>query len=449
MRPDETRMLPSNAEAEKALLGSMIMDPETVLLVGEIVTPDDFYIVKNGWIFQALLDLEQRRVNIDFVTLCDDLENKQQMDGVGGAAYVSSLINAVPTAVHVYNYARIVAGTAKRRQLISVAAQIATFAWDEAMGLDDVLGGAEAAVYAVSQTSSDSGQTEPIREVLARYYDELFARYEAGGGLAGVPTGFPDLDCILNGLKKGDLIYLAGRPSIGKTSLCVDIATFAATAGFRVLFFSLEMANEQLIERMLSTDTEIASQNLQSGSIGDYDMSKIVDSSGKLARFPLWLCDTAMQTPAKLRSEIRRRMSEIGKVDLVVVDYLQLMDSDTKSRDRVERFSDISHGLKRASQELRIPLLVASQLSRACEFRVDKRPLLSDLRETGTLEQDADVVLFVYRDEYYYPDTPMAGIAEIRVAKHRKGPTGMVQLAFKKELAHFETLDAVTKTLVL
>jgi len=442
--PDRT--VPHNVEAEEAVLGSLLIDPEAIFRVSPFLKSDDFYIVKHGWIYDVVLGLHERRQPADFVTVCDELENREQLEEVGGPAYISSLINTVPTSIHVEAYGHIVERTALRRRLISAASQIAGFAYEEDQNVDEVIDRSEAVLFSISQRRA-SRDLVPIKQVLADYYDRIAYLYEHRGEPLGIPTGFIDLDKLLGGLQRSDLIIIAARPGVGKTSMLLAVALTAARRyKQKVAVFSLEMSNEQLVQRLMSSETGIDSQRLRLGDLQESEWPKFVAAAGRLSDAMLFIDDTPGISALQLRTKARRLHAEYG-LDLIMVDYLQLMSGDFRSENRVQEISYISRALKGLARELNVPVLAASQLSRAVEQRHDKKPILSDLRESGSIEQDADVVMFIYRDEMYNPETEMKNIADIIVAKHRHGPTGTVQLFFRKHLAQFVDAEVYHRTL--
>ncbi len=435
------KMVPHNVEAEEAVLGSLLIDPDAVIRVVAFLHPDDFYIVKNGWVYEAILHLHERRQPADFVTLCDELERRGQLAEVGGAAYVTSLINAVPTSIHVEHYAHIVERTAILRRLITAAGQIAQLAYEEtAEDVDEVVDRAESILFGVSERRI-SRQLVPIRQILSDYYDRIEYLHQHQGETIGVPTGFTLLDKLLGGFQRSDLIIIAGRPGMGKSSLALTIAHNAAKKHRqRVALFSLEMSGEQLVQRLVSAETGIDSQRLRLGDIKEHEWPLFVEATGVLSEALIFIDDTPAISALEMRTKARRLHAEHG-LDLIMVDYLQLMRGDYRSENRVQEISFISRSLKSLARELNLPVVALSQLSRAVEQRQDKRPILSDLRESGSIEQDADVVMFIYRDEMYNPDTEKPNIADIIVAKHRNGPTGHAPLFFKKELAQFMEVE--------
>ncbi len=442
--PDKT--IPANPEAEEAVLGSLLIDPDAILKVASFLEPDDFYREKNGWIYRAILDLHERREPADFVTLVDELERRDQLQQVGGTAYITSLINSVPTAVHVEHYAHIVERTATLRRLIAAAGQIAALAYEEAEDVDEVVDRAEQLIFNVSERRIRRDLT-PVRQIMHTVVDRLDYLHRHKGDLLGVPSGFSKLDKLLGGFQKSDLIILAARPGVGKTSLALNIAVNAAKRyGQRVAFFSLEMSSEQLVQRLLAAETGINQQRLRLGEINDDEWPMLMEAAGVLSETMLFIDDTPAVSALELRTKARRLQAEHG-LDMVIVDYLQLMRSDTRSENRVQEISYISRSLKSLARELEVPLIALSQLSRAVESRSDHKPVLSDLRESGAIEQDADVVMFIYREEMVKENTERKNIADVIVAKHRNGPTDTVPLYFDKTLTRFADLELTKEPL--
>lgn len=582
------RFVPANPEAEQAVLGSLLIDPDAVIKVASFLKAEDFYQEKNGWIYQTIVDLHERRDPADFVTVTDELERRRQLIEVGGAAYVMDLINAVPTAIHVEHYGHIVERASVLRQLIRAAGQIAQLAYeDTAENVQEVVDRAEQIIFGVAEERTDR-DLMPVRSIMGDVVDRIDFLYHHRGEILGVPTGFKLLDKMLGGLQKSDLIILAARPGVGKTSLAISVAQAAARKyGKRVAVFSLEMSNEQLVQRMLAAETGIDSQRLRLGDIhGEDEWHRLMEAAGALSDAPIFIDDTPAISALELRTKARRLYAE-HDLDLVVVDYLQLMTGGEKrNENRVQEISNISRGLKGLARELNVPVLALSQLSRAVEGRQDKRPILSDLRESGCLtgdsriylpdsgryvpiravvgqsgfrvaaldtaswkikpaavsrvfctgakpvsrlqtklgrtiratanhrfltidgwkrldelslsepialprsedlhqlaasdvywdqvqaiepdgieevfdltvpethnfvandivvhnsiEQDADVVMFIYREEMYVEETDRQNIADVIVSKHRNGPTGTVSLFFRKELTQFRDLE--------
>jgi replicative DNA helicase len=434
------RLPPQSVEAEEAVLGALLIDPDAVIRVSTILRPQDFYREKHGWMYDAILALHERREPVDFLTVCDELERRAQLDEVGGPAFITTLINAVPTSIHAEHYARIVERSATRRRLLEAAGQIAVLAYQEADDVEEVVDHAEQILFGVSERRI-SRELVPIKQVLSDYYDRIEYLTRHRGEIIGIPTGFTDMDKLLGGLQRSDMIILAARPSVGKTSLALTIAHNAAKKfGQRVAFFSLEMSDEQVVQRLISAETGIDAQRLRRGDIADDEWSRFMKASSDLAETLFFIDDSPAISALELRTKARRLHAEVG-IDLIVVDYLQLMRGDFRAENRVQEISAISRALKALARELNVPVLALSQLSRGVEARSDKRPILSDLRESGALEQDADVVIFIYRDEMYNENTARKNIADILISKHRNGPTGQVALYFKKELAQFREAE--------
>nr|HID13758.1 replicative DNA helicase [Anaerolineae bacterium] len=458
------KMVPHNVEAEEAVLGSLLIDPEALFRVSPFLKGEDFYIQKNAWIYEAIFALHERREPIDFVTLCDELERRGQLEEIGGAAYITRLINAVPSAIHVEAYGHIVEHAAIRRRLISAASRIAQLAYQEAEDVDQTVDQAEQALFSVSQRRI-ARDLAPIQDIIRRYYDRIEYLYAHRGEPLGVPTGFIDLDRLLGGLQRSDFILIAARPSVGKTSLCLSIARNAARHGQRVAIFSLEMSAEQVVQRLVAAETGIDAQRLRLGDLREEEWPLFVQATGKLADLPVFIDDTPSISALQLRTKARRLHAEHG-LDLIVVDYLQLMTGDVRSENRVQEVSHISRSLKGLARELDVPVVAASQLSRAVEQRSDKRPVLADLRESGSLEQDADVVMFIFREEYYLErkkpgrrgdeddmdfdrrmekwddaKAKVANLADIIVAKQRHGPIGDIKMLFHGAFTRFANLD--------
>ncbi len=436
------RPLPYNVEAEEAVLGSLLMDPEAITKVASFLRPTDFYRDKHAWIYEALLNLHERNEPPDPLTVADELDRMGRLSEVGGPAAISELLMRVPTALHVEYYARIVERNAILRRLILAAEQIAQLAYQESEAdVEEIIDRAEAILFAVSQHRL-TGAMVPIQQILGEFYEQVERLYLERQPV-GLPTGFVDLDRLLGGFQPGDLIILAARPSMGKTAFALAITeNVAIQHGARVAFFSLEMSAEQIAMRLVASQTGIGAQRLRVGPISEGDLERIGQAVDILSRTRIFVDETPALSPLEVRTKARRVASEHG-LDLVVIDYLQLMRSGTRAENRVQEISYISRSLKGLARELRVPVLAISQLSRQVEMRQEKRPLLSDLRESGSIEQDADVVMFIYRDEVYNKNTDRPNIAEIIVAKHRNGPTGAVELRFVKETAKFSNLETI------
>lgn len=442
------RLPPQNVEAEQSVLGSLLIDPEAILKVTPFLRPEDFYRETHGLIYKAIVQLHERRLPPDFVTLCDELERRGQLEQVGGPAYLTSLINAVPTSAHVQHYGHIVERTAMLRRLISAAGEISAIAYERADDEDRILDQAEQLIFGVAQRRVER-ELVPLQAILGDYYDRIEYLYQHRGETVGVPTGFIDLDRLLGGFQPADLIIVAGRPGTGKTSLALTIADYAARRyGRCITLFSLEMPAQQVVQRLVSGATGVESQRLRTGDINEEELASVARAMGELSETSIYIDDTPAIAPMELRAKARRLQAE-HPMDLIIVDYLQLMQAGIRMENRVQEVSYISRQLKSLASELHVPILACSQLSRAVESRADKRPVLSDLRESGSIEQDADVVMFIYREEMYVEDTFKPNIADIMVAKHRNGPTGQISLRFMKEQARFANLEPVPEEIAV
>jgi len=439
-------MVPHSREAEEAVIGAVLINPEAYYDVAQFLAADDFYIHRNKWIWDTFVSLHDRNEAIDLVTVTEELDQKGHLADIGGAAYITKLINNVPSSLHAEAYGHRVEETAIRRRMLEAANKIAKLAYEENLTLDTVMDDSEKAVFNVSQRRTTQ-DLQPIRSVLSDYFDRMEELSQRDDDLVGVPTGFIDIDRMLGGLQPSDLLIIAGRPGMGKTGFILSALKNAAlTHKKHVAIFSLEMSNEQLVQRIIAQETGIDSTRLRSGKLSPDEWLLFTQAIEVLTDTHIFLDDTPALTPLQLRTKCRRLHLEY-KLDLIVVDYLQLMGGDMRTNNRVQEVSDISRNMKILARELNVPVLAAAQLSRAVEQRSDKRPVLSDLRESGSLEQDADIVMFIYRPEVYEEDSQFKNLAEIIIAKHRNGPTGDVQLVFRKNLAKFE--NAATRDIDL
>lgn len=440
------QLVPHSRESEEAVIGAVLINPEAYYDVAQFLQYDDFYIHRNQWIWQAFIALHDRSEAIDFVTVTEELDQMGHLADIGGAAYITKLINNVPSSLHAEAYGRRVEETAIRRRMLTAANQIAKLAYEENISLDTVMDNSEKAVFNVSERRL-TRDLQPIRTVLSDYFDRIEELSQRDDALVGVPTGFFDIDKMLGGLQPSDLLIIAGRPGMGKTGFLLSALKNAAlTHKKHVAVFSLEMSNEQLVQRLIAQETGIDSTRLRSGKLSPDEWLLFTQAIEVLTETHIFLDDTPALTPLQLRTKCRRLHLEY-KLDLIVVDYLQLMGGDIRNNNRVQEVSEISRNMKILARELNVPVLAAAQLSRAVEQRSDKRPVLSDLRESGSLEQDADIVMFIYRPEVYEEDTALKNLAEIIISKHRNGPTGEVQLIFRKNLAKFE--NAATRDIDL
>jgi replicative DNA helicase len=432
------RLVPHSIEAEEAVLGAVLLYPEMLLELTSIVQPEDFYELKHRWIWEAMLALSERDDAVDLLTVTEELRQRRRLEDVGGSVYVAQLANNTPTYLYAETYAQVVRRAAIRRRLMEAAGKIADIARDEARDLQEAVSAAEVALFSVTDESLRQ-EIIPIEQAVNNYYRRLEELYLNQQEILGVPTRFTDLDKLLGGLQKSDLIIVAARPGVGKTSFLLSVMLNAArSANVRCAFFSLEMGNEQLVQRLYSIETGINSQRLRDGKLEDHEWDRFVEATSRLNRLAIFIDDTPGISVQQVRARCRRLKKESG-LDLVIVDYLQLLSSGVSRADtnRVQEISYISRSLKEMARELKVPVLAAAQLSRAVEQRADKRPQLSDLRESGSIEQDSDVVIFLYRDELYNPNTEHPNQAEVIVAKHRNGPTGKISLYFRKDLTQF------------
>ena len=432
--------IPKSIEAEEALLGSLLIDPDVITHVANLVDPEDFYLARHGEIYGVIRELFDHGEPIDFVTVVEELDSRNKLDDVGGRTYIASLVNAVPTAINAYQYAQIVQEKSTLRQLISAAAEIARKAYDDSQEVREVVDEAEKLIFAIAERRLDQDLVA-IQDVMPTVIEDIRALAERGEDVLGVPSGFTDLDKMLGGFQKSDLIILAARPGMGKTSFALNVALHAAKKHrMRVGIFSLEMSREQLVQRLLSQEAHINSHALRQGKIhGEEAWTRLMEAAATLQTCPIYIDDTAALTPFELRTKARRLYAEHG-MDLLIVDYMQLMHSGKRSENRVQEISYISRTMKQLARELHVPLIALSQLSRQVENRANKRPMLSDLRESGSIEQDADVVLFIYREGSNEEESEKHNIAQIIVAKHRHGPTGVVSLFFDENYTQFSDL---------
>lgn len=437
---------PQNQEAEQSVLGSLLLDKEAIFKVADFLRPDDFYREDHTQIYEAIIKLYEKRKPVDVVTLTDVLEKEKKLKEVGGASYLSSLVNSVPTAANVVTYGQIVQQKATLRRLISAGTQIAELGYDERAEIESILDKAESSLFGVSQKYVKQYFTS-IHDVLADSFDRIDKLHKEKGVLRGVPTGFRDMDNLLAGFQNSDLIILAARPSIGKSSLALNFADHVACdQKIPVGIFSLEMSKEQIIDRLLCLRGSVDSWKLRTGNLEDEDFGRLNYAMGILSEAPIYIDDTPIINVMEIRTKARRLQSEHG-LGLIIIDYLQLIAGSARSSDsRVQEVSEISRNLKGLARELDVPVIALSQLSRAVEHRDNKRPMLADLRESGSIEQDADVVMFIYRDDYYDKETEAPNTAEVLIRKHRNGPTGDVSLFWKPEYMKFGTLEKKRET---
>jgi len=439
-----TPTIPHNREAEEAVVGAVLINPEVYYDLAQFLQADDFYIHRLRWIWEAFTRLHEQRTPLDILTVTEALDRAGQLGEIGGPAYLTALLNQVPTSLHAEAYGHMVEAEAIRRRMLNAANQIATLAYDEHESVEHVMEEAEKSVFDVSQRRLKH-DLQPISAVLSEYYDRIDELARRPEEIFGVPTGFIDLDRMLTGMQASDFLIIAGRPGQGKTGFLLSAAKNAAMLHKKhVAIFSLEMSNEQVVQRLVAQETGIDSQRLRTGKLNQDEWPLFTQAVEVLSDTHIFLDDTPAISPLQLRTKCRRLHMEFG-LDLVLVDYLQLMGGDVRTENRVQEVSYISRNLKVLARELNVPVLAAAQLSRAVEQRTDKRPVLSDLRESGSLEQDSDVVMFIYRPDQYEKDTVKQNVAEIIIAKHRNGPTGSIELIFRSSLAKFE--NAATRTI--
>jgi len=435
----QLRTPPHAPEAERAVLGALMLDKDAIIKVADMLHVGDFYTAAHNAIYEAMLALYEKSDPIDVLSVSNELEEKKKIDEIGGASYLASLVSETTSASNITYYAKIIQKKAVLRKLITVASQIGEMGYDETEDLEKTLDEAEQLLFSISEKSLKQEFT-PIKTILGDAFDRLDELHKNKGEMRGVPTGFIDLDSLLSGLQKSDLIILAARPSVGKTSLALDIARQVGTqANIPVGIFSLEMSADQLVDRMIAAEGNVDLWRLRTGNLKDSDFTQINETMGKLSEAPIFIDDTSSANIMEMRTMARRLQAE-HDLGLIIIDYLQLMEGRS-NESRVQEISEISRGLKMLAKELNIPILALSQLSRAVESRPDQRPKLSDLRESGSIEQDADVVMFIYREDRVNPDTENKGIAEIIVAKHRNGPVGIKQLYFHEEAASYKNLE--------
>ena len=434
------RVPPNNPEAERSVLGSMIQDREALLLGIELLSREDFYQPAHQEIFDAMRKLNAEMRVCDILTVDDELSRRGTLPGVGGTDYLIGLSQMVPSTVNARAYMQIVSEKAILRRLISAGDEIGRDCYAEAAPVEQILEKAEKSIFDIVMRRNEGDTLIPIAEILPHTFEKIDRLARLKGALDGVPTGFPDLDSLLTGMHGGELIVVGARPSMGKTSFGLNVAMQAARQGFSVAIFSLEMPREQLVMRLLCSDARVDLQSVRHGSLKDEDWLSLSQALGPLAASQIYIDDTSGLTPSMLRSRCRRLKME-RKLDLIVVDYLQLMTTGGRAENRQNEVSEISRNLKGIAKEMDVPLLALAQLSRAGAQRADKRPILSDLRESGAIEQDADVIMFLHREDYYNPDTEEKNIAEVIVSKQRNGPLGTKKLVWLGQFTRFASMQ--------
>ncbi|MED3661632.1 replicative DNA helicase [Ureibacillus sp. FSL K6-8385] len=435
------RVPPHNHEAEQSVLGAIFLDPQALITASEILVPEDFYRIAHQKIFQTMLDLNDKGSAIDVVTVTEELSARKELEDVGGLSYLTELANAVPTAANVSYYAKIVEEKSILRRLIRTATKIVEDSFTREDEVEELLSEAERKIMEVANRKN-AGDFKHVKDILVETYDKIEQLQNRSGDVTGIPTGFTDLDRMTAGFQRNDLIIVAARPSVGKTAFALNIAqNVAVKARENVAIFSLEMGAEQLVMRMLCAEGNIDAQVLRTGSLTAEDWSKLTIAMGTLSNAGIYIDDTPGLRVNEIRAKCRRLAQEKG-LGMVVIDYLQLIQgSGRRGENRQQEVSEISRSLKALARELHVPVIALSQLSRGVEQRQDKRPMMSDIRESGSIEQDADIVAFLYRDDYYDKETENKNMIEIIIAKQRNGPTGTVTLAFKKEFNKFLNID--------
>jgi replicative DNA helicase len=438
------KQTPQNTDAEASLLGAILIDSDAIVKIADSIVVQDFFDARHQKIYEAIAKLYEKRSPIDVLTLADQLKNSGNLDIVGGPTYLTELTNYVPTAAHAEQYADIVAQKAMRRRLIAASSEMAELGYDESKSLNELIEQSESRLFEVSQQHVKQDVIS-LEAILAESFERLDDLHKDKAKIRGIPTGYKDLDNMLAGLQRSDLFILAARPSMGKTAFMLNLAhKIAVKAKEPVLIFSLEMSKEQLVDRLLAMESGVDAWALRTGNLTDTDFEKIGEAMGTLSEAQIYIDDTPGITVSDLRTKARREAHQ-RKLGLVVVDYLQLMSGGSKyggEGNRVQEISEISRGLKGVARELNVPLVALSQLSRSVESRNPQIPQLADLRESGSIEQDADVVAFLYREDYYNPDSERKNIMDVLIKKHRNGPTGGVELYFDRDKQRISSLDA-------
>ncbi len=434
------KLPPQNLEAEMAVLGSMLMDQDAISIATELLDKDSFYKDSHRKIFEAVCGLYNANKAVDIITLTDELKRSETLDGIGGASYLTALVNSVPTAANINHYVTIVKEKYILRTLINSATKIISICYDSDGNVDEVVDSAEKFVFEVSDRRTQ-GSYLHLKEVIKDSIENIDMLYQKKAHVTGIPTGFIDFDSKTSGLQESDLIVIAGRPSMGKSALALGIAEYAGVVEkVPIAFFSLEMSKEQLVQRMLCVHARVDAHKVRTGYLSPSDWPRLTAAAGKLSEAPIFIDDSPAISIMELRAKARRLKAH-QDIKLIILDYLQLMRGSGNAENRQQEISDISRSLKALARELRVPVVAISQLSRAVEARTDHRPQLSDLRESGAIEQDADVVVLILREEYYKASPENEGIAEVIIAKQRNGPVGSIKLTFIKEYTKFENIS--------
>jgi replicative DNA helicase len=441
--PDSAPVPPQNLEAEESVLGAMMLSPGAIGAVSEVLSPFDFYRESHAKVYRAALDLYGQSEPVDAITLVDALEQRGELEDVGGRVRIHELATVVPATANAGHYARIVHEMATLRGLIRAGSQIAQLGWDRPGETSDLVDRAEQVIFELSQARVSS-EFSHIEALLKEGFERITKLYEAGEEVTGVPSGFRDLDRLTAGFQPGNLVIVAARPGMGKSAFGLCVASnLAVRAEVPVAMFTLEMSKTEVTQRLMCSEAKVESQRLRTGKLAVDDWPRLTAACDKLAKAPIYIDDTGSITMMEIRSKARRLKSKEPTLGLIVVDYLQLMTSGASVENRVQEVSQISRALKILARDLDVPVLAMSQLSRAVEQRHDKRPILSDLRDSGSIEQDADLVMFIYRDEYYNEESDQQGLAEIHLAKHRNGPTDSIKLSFLRRYTKYADLAAV------
>ena len=438
------RVPPHNIDAEQSVLGAMLESREAIANVVEILQADDFYKPAHGEIYETILELDSKGEAADAITVADELGRRSSLETIGGKPYISGLLEAYPTASSAANYAHIVEELAQLRRLVNAGGRIQAIGFSMPEDVAGALDESEEIIYEVGNRRLRD-QVHPIWGLLTENMEAIEALYERGANVTGLASGFPDLDDMTAGFQPQNLIIVAARPSMGKSSLLGDLALHSALrSNSPVVFFSLEMSRHEVVQRFLSSEARVDSQRIRKGSLQEQDWPRLSAALGRLAEAPIFIDDSANISLMEIRAKCRRLKARYG-LGLVIVDYMQLMQSPRRSENRQQEVSEISRALKVLARDLDVPVVCASQLNRGVEYRADKRPLLADLRESGSIEQDSDLVMLLYRDEVYNPDSERRGEAELIIAKHRNGPTGVVNLAFMNQYTKFASFTRGTR----
>lgn len=464
LRDSAGRVPPADTDAEAAVLSSILLSSDAFDTIQEVLTPDHFYVDANRRVYEAVLDLATKNRAIDTVSVAGHLRDRGRLDQVGGTPYLAHLVDATPAVAHVEEHARTIREKWRLRSLIATCQRFAAEGYGDCGDIQEFIDSAEQSIFELARVKAES-DIVPVRDAIQQAFHVLTAARQRGGGVTGFSTGFSELDRRTSGMHKGDLYIVAGRPGMGKTSFVLNIAANVAApkyvpsgepgvpprevTGDGVAFFSLEMPREQLASRLLASEARVDMSSLRSGQVSAEDWNKLTEAAARMGRLPLWLDDTPAISILDLRAKIRRLQAELRRhpdgpkeLGLVAIDYLQLMSGRKGVNSREQEISEISRGLKQLAKEMQVPVIALSQLNRSVETRAtkDKRPQLSDLRESGAIEQDADAIMFIYRDEYYFEDSPAKGQAEVIVAKQRNGPTGTVNVRFTQQFTRFDNL---------